>query len=325
MRKEIVERRKIMSDEKKLNLPAISKSGGLQKKELATKKISSLDLSKKSTVDNIIRKEEKSIQQELIDKNRGLDLILVGDLTASMTDYHALLKSKFKELCKELFSLIKNLRIGIIFYLDHDNHLPYVTTVCQPTNDIERLYHFIETSPVSNDGNSTFDEAVEDALNDLFQNIQWKELHNRSVVLFGDASCHPCNQCPHGHDFFEITKGLYHNGTTINSIFCGNQRHSEMQLVYPIEIGDFDKRIDYLNHDAFFSWIANVTGGMALNIENVDDLIDIIITSAAKDSGNLDDLEARVKSEPKKLKLITIAKKAQSRKISAGHERKLLN
>lgn len=313
-----------MSEDKKLNLPAIRKKGELTKKQTSAKKISSLDLSTKSAVDKVMKKKEPSLQEELIEKNRGLDLILVGDLTGSMTQYHELLKTKFKELCRELFSLIKNLRIGIIFYLDHDSHLPYVTSVCDPSNDVEKIHHFIESTPVANVGNSTFDEAVEDALYDLLENIKWKELHNRSVVIFGDASPHPANECPHGHDFWQHTKSLYHNDTTINSVFCGNHRSSNMQEVYPIEIGDFDKRLEYLEHSQFFSWIANVTGGMALNIENVDDLIDIIITAAAKDAGKLDDLEAKIKSEPKKLKLIDVAKKAEQRRISAGKQRKLL-
>lgn len=311
-----------MSEEKKLNLPAIRKKGELTKKQTSAKKISSLDLSTKSAVDKVMKKKEPSLQEELIEKNRGLDLILVGDLTGSMAAYHQLLKEKFSTLCKDMFQIIKKLRIGIIFYLDHGSGDPYITKVFQPSTDTQALLDFITATPTGYGGDA--DEAVEDALHDLLQNIKWKELHNRSVVIFGDASPHPASQCPHGHDFWQHTKSLYHNDTTINSVFCGNHRSTNMQEVYPIEIGDFDKRLEYLEHSQFFSWIANVTGGMALNIENVDDLIDIIITAAAKDAGKLDDLEAKIKSEPKKLKLIDVAKKAEQRRISAGKQRKML-
>ena len=78
------------------------------------KKIQPLDLSKKSAVAKAM-KETKSTQQDVYQRNQGLDLVLVGDLTGSMASYHQLLKDKFKDLCKELFSMINNLKIGIIF------------------------------------------------------------------------------------------------------------------------------------------------------------------------------------------------------------------
>jgi hypothetical protein len=311
-----------MANENKLNLPAIHSSKGIVKPQSDAKKISPFDLSKKSTVSKILKKEESSLQQELINKNRGLDLILVGDLTGSMSAYHRLLKEKFSSLCKDMFQLIQNLRIGIIFYLDHGSGDPYVTTICQPTIDSQKLLSFIQATPTGNGGDA--DEAVEEALHDLLQNIQWKELHNRSVVLFGDASPHPKHHCPNGLDFWELTKQLYHANTTVNSVFCGYEGRQKMQDVYSIGIGDFDTPIEYLVANQFFSWIANVTGGMAINIENVDDLIDIIITSAAKDAGKLADLEAKVKAEPRKLNLIKLAKEAESRKISYIKNRKLL-
>ena len=239
-----------------------------------------------------------------------------------MGAYHSLLKNKFTELCDELFQIIKNLRVGIIFYLDHGSGDPYITSICQPTTNIQTLKDFIYRTSTGGGGDS--DEAVEDALNDLLQNIQWKELHTRLVVLFGDARPHTCNYCPYGYDFWKITKQLYYNKTTINTVFCGFYSNENMQDVYPIEIGDFDSRLEHLGDAQFFSWIANVTGGMTLVIENIDDLLDIIITSAAKDAGKLDDLESKIKSEPRKLNLVKIAKKALNRKLSSTNQRKLL-
>ncbi|GBU27911.1 hypothetical protein R84B8_01454 [Treponema sp. R8-4-B8] len=75
----------------------------------------------------------------------------------------------------------------------------------------------------------------------------------------------------------------------------------------------------------FFSWIANVTGGMVIGVERVDDLVDIIMAAAAKDSGHLDDLEEKLKkSAPNKLKLVEIAKKAEQRKFLGKNNQKLL-
>jgi hypothetical protein len=310
--------------DKGLNLPSIQKGGGLSK---ATKKeISSLDLNKKSAVSSILKSETSSVQKDILKDASGLDLVLVGDLTTSMTEYHKLLKDKFKVLCKELFAMIPNMRIGIIFYLDHDSHLPYVTRVSKLSKDIEQLNHFIESTPVSLDGNNTFDEAVEDAFNDVV-NLNWREVGSRSIVLFGDAQPHEPEENKHRYSYFELTKRMFQNKIIVNSVYCGNDRYSDEQLQHlnNVNVGDFSTRVSRLGHANFFSWVANVTGGMVLGIQNIEDLVDIIKASAAKDSGHLDDLEKNMQAtSPNKLKLIEVARKAQQRKNLGGDERKML-
>jgi hypothetical protein len=256
----------------------------------------------------------------------GLDLVLVGDLTGSMTHYHRLLKDKFKELCSELFAMIPNMRIGIVFYLDYDRHLPYVTKVSKLSKDIEQLYYFIESTPVAHDGNSTFDEAVESAFNDVV-NMNWREVGSKSIVLFGDAQPHEPEENPNRLSYFELTKRMYQNKVVVNSVYCGNDYGSDeiLQKLENVNVGDFSTRVARLGHPNFFSWVANVTGGMVLGIRNIEDLVDIIKASAAKDSGHLDDLEKKMKTtSPSKLKLIEIARKAEQRRRLGGDERKML-
>ena len=311
--------------ENKLNLPAIRKIGEVASKQ-QTKSISKFDLNKKTQVASIIKNEKFSVAKEVLNSEKGLDLVLVGDLTTSMTSYHQLLKDKFKELCHKLFSMIDNLKIGIIFYLDHDDGLPYCTTVSKLSSNIEQLVYFIENTPVLHSGNSTDDEAVEDALYDAI-NINWREIGNRSVVLFGDARSHEPSGCPNNYSYFDITKQMYQSNIIVNSVYCGKGINSNEQLqqLKNVNIGDFSKRISNLSDPEFFSWIANVTGGMVIGIERVDDLVDIIMAAAAKDSGHLDDLEEKLKtSAPNKLKLIEIAKKANQRKHLGGNNRRLL-
>jgi len=313
-----------------LNLPAIKKTGDLTKQ--TRKNITSIDLAKKSSVNSLLKAESSSLLKDMIQSEKGLDLVLVGDLTASMIDYHKLLKDKFIKLCSELFPLIKNLRIGIVFYLDHyagsespgpDNQ--YVTRVQKLTVNTEELIHFINSSTTGN--GYDFDEAVEDALNDLLNNMNWKETNSGSVVLFGDASPHPALQCPYHYDFFDLTRSLYNKGITINSVYCGHHYSQEnLQRLHNTGVGDFNKRISYLEPPSFFSWIANVTGGMVLGVDRIEDLVDIIIASAAKDSGNLDELEKKMKeSAPNKLRLIEVARKAEQRKrIGRDSDTKML-
>jgi hypothetical protein len=308
--------------ERGLNLPAVRKADGLVKPN--SKEISTLDLSKKSAVGSVLNGEHSSVQKDILQMDRGLDLVLVGDLTGSMRDYHSLLKKKFVDLCNELFPLIQNLKIGIIFYLDHGSGDPYITRVQKLTVSAQELINFVNSTSTGSGGDD--DEAVEDALNDLLQNMNWKESNSRSVVIFGDASPHRVHQCPHQHDFFNLTKQLYKMGVTINSVYCRNYPQGALQKLENINVGDFSSKIAYLQPPNFFSWIANVTGGMVIGIEKIEDLVDIIKASAAKDSGHLDDLEKKMKAtSPNKLNLIEVAKKAEQRRKLAGERKKVLN
>ena len=308
----------IMSEEKKgLNLPAIKKGGELSK--TTQKGISALDLNKKSSVSSILKSESSSVQNEILKAESGLDLVLVCDLTGSMTSYHRILKDKFKELCKELFAMIPNMKIGIVFYSDHDGDIP-LTTTSKFTNDIEKLHNFIETSRVSITGNSSFDEAVEDAFHEVI-NMNWREVGSKSIVLFGDAQPHEPDECDHHHSYFDLTKRMFQSKIVVNSVYCGQEGYSDDQLqkLMNVNVGDFANRISRPGHPNFFSWVANVTGGMVLGIRNIEDLVDIIKASAAKDSGHLDDLEQKMKtSSPNKLKLIEVARKAEQRKKLGG-------
>jgi hypothetical protein len=312
--------------ENKLNLPAIRKTGTLEGKQAAKKTVSKLDLNKKTAVASVIKQEPSSVEKDIFSSEKGLDLVLVGDLTTSMTHYHTLLKNKFKELCNELFPMIENLRIAIIFYLDHDYGLPYLTTVSPLSHNVESLYQFIDRTPVLHSGNSTDDEAMENAFNDVV-NLNWREIAGRSVVLFGDARPHEPNDCPKHYDYFELVKRMHQKKIVVNSVFCGHNYRSNEQLqqLINVDIGDFSNRVSRLSDPDFFSWIANVTGGMIIGVERIDDLVDIIMAAAAKDSGHLDDLEEKLKkTAPNKLKLIEIAKKAEQRKRLGGDNRKLL-
>ncbi len=308
--------------EKGLNLPAIRKNDGLTKN--TNKKIESLDLNRKSSLSSIFNEKASSVQNDVFNAEKGLDLVLVGDLTGSMQPYHNLLKSKFVDLCNQLFPLIKNLKIGIVFYLDHGSGDPYITRVQKLTTNIQELIQFIHSTSTGCGGDA--DEAVEDAFHDLNSNMNWKESNASSVVIFGDASPHRKHECPYHYDFFELTRSLYNKGITINSVYCRSYDQRELQQIHNTNVGDFREKIDYLNPPNFFSWIANVTGGMVLSIDKIEDLVDIIMASAAKDSGNLDELEKKSKQHsPTLLKLIDVAKKAEQRKrLAGGNERKMI-
>lgn len=282
-----------------LNLPALKiANGGIAvKKEKSNKQIASFDINavaKKNSISNILKKD--SIKQEMHEQqllHRGLDLVLMGDLTGSMCNYHSILKRKFSEICSTLFQIIPNLKIGIIFYLDHGSGDPYITKVQKLTANVEELQSFINQTPDGNGGDS--DEAVEDALNDALE-MNWSYNSKHSVVLFGDAGPHEPNCCPYGYDYFEIVKNLFQKDVIINSVFCSNSVSSNaVSDSYEIEIGDFTERVCHLSYMNFFSWIANVTGGVAIGAEQIDDIIEIIKAMAAKDAGKFEELETEIR------------------------------
>lgn len=314
-----------MSDDKKLNLPALKRTGQVSVRPTAGK-IKPLDLSKSAAVSQAME-SQKTVQEEVARSEQGLDLVLVGDLTASMKEYHTLLKKKFSALCAELFPMIKNLKIGIVFYLDHDSGLPYVTRIKELSQDVTELQNFIKETPVLHSGNSTNDEAMECAFHDVV-NINWREGGSRSVVLFGDARPHEPIDCPLHRDYFDLTQKMYNKNIVVNSVFCGGKSYSDegLQKLEDTEVGDFSKRVANLYDPNFFSWVANVTGGMVIGIEQIDDLINIIKAVAAKEAGKLDELEKNLKSrDPRMLKLIPIAKKAAERRnIAMVEKAKLL-
>jgi len=188
---------------------------------------------------------------------------------------------------------------------------------------IQTIQEFIQRTPTGNGGDAK--EAVEDALYDAFQ-INWRPKVNRSIVLFGDASGKEPHECPHQHSYFQITKELYEKQVTINSVYCRPGFSSQsLQALAPIRIGDFQKKVSNLSHPNFFSWLANVTGGMIIGIQEVGDLIEIIKASAAKDAGVLDEYEASISksTSKKKLELIEISKKANQRKLENSNRLRL--
>jgi hypothetical protein len=147
---------------------------------------------------------------------------------------------------------------------------------------------------------------VEDAFNDIV-NLNWREVGSRSIVLFGDAQPHEPEENKHHYNYFELTKRMFQNKIVVNSVYCGNEGYSDEQLqrLTNVDVGNFSERVSRLGHPNFFSWVANVTGGMVLGVQNIEDLVDIIKASAAKDSGHLDELEKNMKAtSPNKLKLI---------------------
>ncbi len=277
----------------KISLPALKKPTGALVKKADNKGLSTFSIAetkKKSALTEALHKDSiKSQMYKEQQAHKGLDLVLMGDLTGSMSAYHSILKHKFTEICTTLFQLIPNLRIGVVFYLDHGSGDIYITKVQPLTVNVENLQTFILKTPDGNGGDS--DEAVEDALHDALE-MNWSDINTHSVVLFGDARPHEASECPYQYDYFNIVQSLFKKQVTINTVYCSEDiDYRRLADLHKVDIGDFSHRVSRLNDAAFFSWIANVTGGVAIGVQQIDDIVDIIKAMAAKDAGKIDELE----------------------------------
>ncbi len=301
-----------------LNLPVIKKTNN-EIKKVTKNLVPAFKSNPKKEIELILNSKTENLKEQFSEFKKGsLDLVLIGDLTGSMTHYHDVLKKEFTNLSHELFNLIPDLQIGVIFYIDHGKNDPYLTTVHQLSSDVQSIESFIRRTPTGT--GEDVKEAVEDALNDALE-LNWRPKVNRSIVLFGDASGKEPSECPKQLSYFEITKSLYEKKVTINSVFCRRGYSANLlQSLEPVEIGNFSKKFEYPNHPNFFSWLANVTGGLIIGIDEISDLLEIIKASAAKDAGMMDEYESSMKkkSNPKKLELIEISKKASARKSLAN-------
>ncbi len=304
-----------MSEKKKLIIPELKKGSLSINTKNTNNKLKSVNLNKPNI--SKIFGEESNIKKE-IEENTEFDLLLIGDLTGSMEMYREVLKNKFKEISKTLFKLIDNLSIGIIFYLDHGCGDPYITKVHELSKDINSLFNFIKDTPNGYGGDE--DEAVEDALNDAL-NINWNQKGIKSIVLFGDAKPHQPHECPEKLDYFKIVEKLYKNKITINTVYCSDI--DDVENLYKVNIGDFSKRVTNLNNGEFFSWTANVTGGISIGIKDIDDIVDIIQAMAAKDAGKIDELEKEAKNNNTAIK-IPVLKKIKEQSLKIEEKKKIL-
>lgn len=309
-----------------LNLPALKPDDKNLKMKPTASKVKTLDLDRKREQNHLLKTKADENLKDIFSahKKGSLDLVLIGDLTGSMSSYYQVLKSEFIKLSKELFQFIPDLQIGIVFYLDHGSGDPYITKVCKITADIQGIQEFIRNTPTGSGGDEK--EAVEDALHEALH-LNWRPKVNRSIVLFGDASGKEPHECPHQHSYFRITQELYEKQIPVNSVFCRPGLSAErLQSLEPTEIGDFQRKVSNLGNANFFSWIANVTGGLIIGIDAVGDLLEIIKASAAKDAGVLDEYEEKLKSTGAggtKLDLIEISRKANIRKMESSKRLRL--
>ncbi|MCA8941404.1 MAG: FHA domain-containing protein [Planctomycetes bacterium] len=141
--------------------------------------------------DDVLREMQSSEATESFRKTvtglrqSGLDIVFVFDSTYSMDTVLDQTKQRIALMVDVLYALVRNARIGIVTYRDHDEE--YLTRHIPLASDYYRSVNFMQT--VFAGGGGDVPEAVYEALQVAFRS-KWRKGARRIVVLIGDAPAH---------------------------------------------------------------------------------------------------------------------------------------
>ncbi len=206
-----------------------------------------------------------------------LDVAFIFDTTGSMYGYLEEVRRQLTRLADEVHNSVPKAHMGVIAYGDYcDANSTYVTKVLDLTPDFDQVRTFV--GQVERTGGGDTPEAVEEA---LFQanRLSWRIGSSRAVVLVGDAPPHgvvdSASNCLYGHDHRTEGNALGQKGAKIYATQCGSDSSTKQ----------------------VFSWLANQTGGIYLNLENIADLVDLLIGVCMKEVGLLESYTQKLQAD----------------------------
>lgn len=227
-------------------------------------------------------------KQQTIKPSQKLDVTLNFDTTVSMHGYLEDVRNQLNHLSQEIRQAVPQAKMGVVAYGDYcDAQTTYVTKVLDLTDDYQLISNFIKQVEKTDGGD--FPEAVEEALYQTNQ-LAWRLGSRRAMVLVGDAPPHgvidSLQACQYGHNWRDETQSLDKKGIKIYTVQCGSNPDT--------------KRV--------FQEISQITNGIYLNLENMSDLVDLLISICMKEVGLLAEYEQKLKTNnslnPSKEKLL---------------------
>jgi Mg-chelatase subunit ChlD len=242
---------------------------------------------KLSTLNSILGKSQTA-QQSIFTSNQKLDIALSFDTTGSMYSYLQEVRKQLDYLSKEIKQSVSKAKIGVVAFGDYcDAQTTYVTKVLNLSDDYQQISNFIRQIKETHGGDAP--EAVEEALFQANQ-LSWRLGSSRAMVLVGDAPPHgvidSVQNAKYGHNWQDETQSLGKKGIKIYTVQCGNDQNT--------------KRV--------FQEIAKSTNGLYLNLENMSDLVDLLISICMKEVGLLGQYEQKLRANnslnPSKQKLL---------------------
>lgn len=184
--------------------------------------------------------------QQIIEKAKRMDLVLVIDITGSMGEYMVQVREKLTQIVDSLEKLNKEgpevtINVGVVGYRDFADG--QVTKRLDLTPDMSQVRTFLsEKSGFKPSGGAGRNEAVCDAIYEACR-MAWGDYSLRVICLVGDAP-------PHTRDDSDIRK-LISEGKTPSSHFFGKSQDESASIVkeemnkhrivfYPISVAGFE-------------------------------------------------------------------------------------
>lgn len=186
---------------------------------------------------------------------RGIDVMISWDTTGSMYPCFAEVSRKVKNLVRDLFTRVPELRVGIIVHGDYcDEGHSYVLRMHDLTNDRASLIDFVENVQRTNGGDC--EECYELVLHTA-RSANWTAGKSRVLVMIGDDVPHNVSYPANVQrlDWVNEAKMLAESSISVYSVQCLNIRRATR----------------------FWGEVARLTGGLHLELNQFQYIRDLIV------------------------------------------------
>lgn len=183
-------------------------------------------------------------------KTDTIDLLISFDTTGSMYPCLTQVRRGCKQLVKDLFDRVPNLRIGVISHGDYCDGTQKIKTL-DLTSNSNSVISFIDNAPQTSGGDE--DKCYELVLNEA-RKFSWTAGKNKAMILIGDCNPHPMSYRDCKHDWRNEAKLLVEAGISI----------------YPVQA------LGRSHCTRFYNELAKISGTPKLDLPQFSDISDII-------------------------------------------------
>lgn len=218
-----------------------------------------------------------------------LQLCQCIDSTGSMYPVFVEAQSAVKRIIEEVSSAEINAEMAFIAYKNHgderyfDGERAFVATPL--TKDPATILSLMQK--VSNGGGGDGLTALEDVLDYVVRDMEWKDSAAKALVIVGDMPPHgvvdSIKHCPRKIDYRQAISGLKRLGIKVYAVYCDTDHHQQMGRERKSAIQDF------------YHAIADETGGQYLTLEDIPSLITILLGICFKSVNRMDDLVEKLR------------------------------
>lgn len=204
------------------------------------------------------------MEVELKEGSKSLDLVISFDDTGSMSSVRRQVRSQIESLVKQLFSIVPDLRIGIVIHNDYcDRDL---VQKLELTNNQQEIINFVNRG--SSNGGGDHKEAYAYVLNEVTK-FDWKA-EQKLCIMIGDAPPHE--------------KGERSAGVV--ELFDWRERSSALgELHIPIYS---IQALGSKSSNFFYEGMARLSNGIKLDLSQFGHITDYLLAILHKSNDTLD-------------------------------------